>query len=198
MEFDLDDRPRSCNPFDRPNGPDYPNDNCSNMFVTPSGGGTQYGVNVSTQYQEGIDKLVNDEFDLALDSWESTATMSDADRDSSDLKCQLKVDFARTYIPRYPDSPLQPFVSQGGNNTVKVSSFDLTVSPNPTSGKFTIRTTGGSYLTRIFDTFGKLVYMANFTDNTAVDLSKLNTGMYFVQVQNADNAELETRRIVIE
>lgn len=195
-DFKLEEHPLDCKPFDVNNPPNYPDDDDCDMFVENTGGSDE--VSVHTKHYEGLFKLHQGDILTAREEWESSANVSDTERLNAADKCRTKVDFARTYVPRSTGRPHQLFISQEGNNLVNASTFGLMVSPNPTDGKFTLYTKGGTYSARIFNTFGQLVHTLDFVDNAKVDLSDLAIGMYFIQVSSPKNSEIQTLRLVIK
>lgn len=64
--------------------------------------------------------------------------------------------------------------------------FSFTIYPNPTSGVFTLSVTGNEVNTiRILDASGRVVMHINGASNTTeIDLSDMQCGIYFVQIQN--------------
>jgi hypothetical protein len=86
-----------------------------------------------------------------------------------------------------------------GYEEISKQIFDVTIYPNPTSGKLTINTSEFANTIKSYsltDVYGKLVLENNFkSDNNSVfkiDLSKYKTGIYFLQLH------LENQGIVFE
>lgn len=78
---------------------------------------------------------------------------------------------------------------------------DFQLSPNPSNGKFNIimNSKGVSYGVKIFNTLGNVVYnQNNINSNTAIDLSSLSKGIYFVQVRNNDSFMISSEKMVIQ
>lgn len=72
---------------------------------------------------------------------------------------------------------------------------ELLIFPNPTDGEVNIFLTG-EYSLSILDARGRLVLTTSESDNSSIDLSKFESGVYFVQVQKGD--EMVMRRIVLK
>ena len=69
------------------------------------------------------------------------------------------------------------------------------VYPNPNNGSFTINVTGEvSY--QIFNSIGQLVVSGKAVDNTLVDVSFLNRGIYFLHLNNGEGTHSE--KLIIE
>ncbi len=88
--------------------------------------------------------------------------------------------------------------TSGINEISDLNNFQLT--PNPSNGNLTIiyspKTT---YDVNVFNTLGSVVYTkTNINSNLPVDLSKLNKGIYFVQLKDNNNAAVASRKIVIQ
>lgn len=86
-------------------------------------------------------------------------------------------------------------------NTSENSSIEnISIFPNPTTGKFTIKlnhTTPKNINIKVFDTLGKSVYQTSLIQkNNTIDLSFLATGVYNLILENGQNST--TKKIVIE
>ena len=67
--------------------------------------------------------------------------------------------------------------------------FDFTIFPNPTEQNINIKANEITEIT-IIDLFGKIVYQSTNTssvNNQVIDISFLNSGIYFMQVLNSRN-----------
>ena len=64
--------------------------------------------------------------------------------------------------------------------------FIFSVFPNPiTSGNVTIQaenTTGSPFVINVFDESGRFVYLSSMQTEKQIDLSKLPTGVYFIEL----------------
>lgn len=89
--------------------------------------------------------------------------------------------------------------STGINEIKDVKSFQI--SPNPSNGNITILfAPKTSYNVSVFNTLGAIVYnQTNIIDNNAaLNLSKLNKGIYFVQIKDNNSAAVAAKKIVIQ
>jgi len=91
-------------------------------------------------------------------------------------------------------------VTSTGINEIKdVKSFQ--VSPNPSNGFVNILfTPKTSYNVSVYNTLGAIVYnQTNINDNNvALNLSKLNKGIYFVQIKDNNSSAVAAKKIVIQ
>ncbi|MEM7161221.1 MAG: T9SS type A sorting domain-containing protein [Bacteroidota bacterium] len=76
--------------------------------------------------------------------------------------------------------------------TTEIEDKDLFIIPNPSSGFFELRLQGASFRKiHIVDGLGSVVYESQFRENelnsSKVDLSNLESGMYFIRVIDTDN-----------
>jgi hypothetical protein len=69
--------------------------------------------------------------------------------------------------------------------------------PNPATDKLNIQTAGSeSYSADVLDLSGKLIHTFEGTSNTAVDISSLAVGVYFIQVSTAEG--ISVHKLIIE
>ncbi|MFT4600905.1 MAG: hypothetical protein ACI857_001082, partial [Arenicella sp.] len=71
---------------------------------------------------------------------------------------------------------------------------ELTIYPNPTSGMVHIKLDGDFAFT-ILDARGRLVISQSTSDNSTVDLSSFESGVYFVRIQR--DSESVVRKIML-
>ncbi|MBO4805807.1 MAG: T9SS type A sorting domain-containing protein [Paludibacteraceae bacterium] len=89
---------------------------------------------------------------------------------------------------------------EGGNNEVDLASILVTVSPNPTTGNFTIdfgaeNEEGNSV--KISDISGKVVFEAdNLSQTVSIDLSGKAKGVYFIQT--ISNGKANVQKIILK
>lgn len=89
-----------------------------------------------------------------------------------------------------------------GNQPSNVLSIDnqelngFTIYPNPSSTSFSVNTNVSDI--EIYDLTGKLVksYKGNFTRTDVFDISSLNSGMYIVKIENENNSQTKTTKLV--
>ena len=79
----------------------------------------------------------------------------------------------------------------------EILSERFSVSPNPSAGVFTIRTTGKSVSNAIvFSAIGKIEWTGKVSSGQQVDLSFLSKGIYFMRVNNENGSAVN--RLIIE
>jgi hypothetical protein len=71
---------------------------------------------------------------------------------------------------------------------------ELVVSPNPSSGVFTIKNAKGSYF--VTDINGKQVAKGNCEIQTMIDISKEANGIYILQINDVNGKTLDTRKLI--
>ncbi len=177
------ERPRGCNPYVEPTGPQIPpGDACDNMYVTPTGGNPTI-VPATEKHHQGIKKLYDEDLPGAVTKLTNTANISDTDRASAADKCRTKIDFARTYVPR--SVAMNPYIilPDDGTNTID-NPHGILISPNPGEGDFRIKTKGGDFTLYVFDVFGKLIVQSGFNDTYRLNLQSFTDGVYFVKVNS--------------
>ncbi len=69
-------------------------------------------------------------------------------------------------------------------NEVGENKANLKISPNPASEYFTISGLKQKSLLKIYSMSGQIVHSENYVPNTSVDVSKLKSGIYLVQINN--------------
>jgi hypothetical protein len=74
--------------------------------------------------------------------------------------------------------------------TIQESEMLLSVFPNPTSDVIHINHSGSNFL-ELINVTGKVVFQTQFVDQTQIDVTAINKGIYFVKVGN------NTQRIII-
>ena len=97
-----------------------------------------------------------------------------------------------TYLPFLQDDPTsvsQHFAANCGIN----------VFPNPNQGRFTINCTAGNARIDIFNTMGQLVFTGQLKEgDNSIDLSHLNSGMYFAMVNGNEIINQKTTILITE
>ncbi len=76
--------------------------------------------------------------------------------------------------------------------------MNLEIYPNPTSGRFTLRTgQEGSGIVQLFNAMGQKVYqtMVQAYDSRDIDLSHLGSGVYILRLQG--DKETHTRQVIV-
>lgn len=88
-----------------------------------------------------------------------------------------------------------------GTSTPRIVQLGYDVSPNPSTGLFSITAKSGiEKEIEVYDVLGNLVYTQTFTGtNTSADLSSLEKGVYFMRItENIQGGKTATKRIVIQ
>ena len=76
--------------------------------------------------------------------------------------------------------------------------FNFFIAPNPALTELTISSTSHFKTVQIMDALGKIVltHQVNYTPQTSINISSLNKGVYFLQVN--DGAHLSTKKFIKE
>lgn len=82
------------------------------------------------------------------------------------------------------------------SNLNELNANGLVVYPNPTNGVLTIHFNGSEGIIQLNDLTGKTVFSAKIGSNETIDLSSLNPGTYFIDV-NVDG-KTSTERVIIQ
>jgi len=115
------------------------------------------------------------------------------------LQADGKIVFAgRTYNGTNYDFALVRY-----NNTITTtvtpqeSNSDIKISPNPSSGLFTLQSTEEITVLEIYNVLGEKVYKSEMQNlKYEINLSAQAKGIYFVRVQSGEN--VSTQKIIIE
>ncbi len=98
-----------------------------------------------------------------------------------------------------PPPMIDPYISNVNEKIVSEEIF-LSVYPNPSSGKFTIKAanTRGSYLLEIRNLLGELIYIKNNSDGKElqVDLSQYSSGIYFIKA--VINGRIVSSKLILQ
>jgi len=74
----------------------------------------------------------------------------------------------------------------------EISATDISISPNPGNGQFTIQTQMAEGMLEIIDLSGKVVFTQEFNQqNNMINASSLYDGMYFIKLQNQTSIAVE-------
>ncbi|MEX2483290.1 MAG: T9SS type A sorting domain-containing protein [Brumimicrobium sp.] len=75
-------------------------------------------------------------------------------------------------------------------------SMDFQVFPNPSNGMVDIKSSSKNTQLKVVDVSGKTHFTTTINGNTKIDLSNLNSGLYFMQITESDN--VFTKRLIIQ
>lgn len=91
------------------------------------------------------------------------------------------------------------FIKCGNSGIQDISTDEVKIFPNPSNDKLTINSNQDIANINVFDITGKAVHNKEFTNKlnqTEIDLSALNNGIYFIAVQSS-NGEISKNKIVL-
>jgi predicted ester cyclase len=71
------------------------------------------------------------------------------------------------------------------------SNSSIMIFPNPTDGEITIRGIDGKAYVRIVDLLGKEIMNMQFSGNNTLNLSRINAGIYFIEVRDKNRCIIE-------
>ena len=80
-------------------------------------------------------------------------------------------------------------VVNGLVEVVEMETMKVSVYPNPTSGILNVEI-GGNFNATIYNYQGQVV-MRNNISNGQIDMSKLSSGVYFVEIRTSNNVSVE-------
>lgn len=98
--------------------------------------------------------------------------------------------------PVFSQNPLTSTISQPKDERKD----NLVISPNPASEFINFRTSGfGSDILKIYiyDLTGKIISQKIITNNESVPVSNIKNGIYLVRIQNMQNGDSKTKKIII-
>ena len=74
----------------------------------------------------------------------------------------------------------------------EVTNLDISLSPNPSNGYFTLQSALSDGTMEIIDLSGKVVFKQNIDgQKMAIDVANLNEGMYFIKLYNNNQSSVE-------
>lgn len=83
--------------------------------------------------------------------------------------------------------------------TLEISAGRLSIYPNPVSNLLYIEVEIPQLLTiTIYNSCGQKLKEQQIANTSSIDLSDLNSGIYFCQISNTDNSYMESRKIIKE
>ncbi len=91
------------------------------------------------------------------------------------------------------------FIKCGNTGIQDISNDKVKIFPNPSNGKLNINSNQDIAHINVYDITGKAVYKQEYTNKinqTEIDLSAINNGIYFIAVQSA-NGEISKSKIVL-
>lgn len=89
--------------------------------------------------------------------------------------------------------PTQDVTLTGLGNEMELTE-GIVVSPNPSSGLFTIKNAKGTFV--VTDINGKQIAKGNCEMQTNIDISKESNGVYILQINDANGKTLDTRKLI--
>lgn len=81
-------------------------------------------------------------------------------------------------------TPLTGFVTLSSNDFNLQASYKISIFPNPTNGLLTIASKDAITAIDVFDHLGRKVNQFSAIQNNQIDLSHLEDGIYFVEIEN--------------
>jgi hypothetical protein len=169
---------------------------------------TSYSLNITPQSGSlnipiiQVSNLTNTTYETdysQLDDWAKKAGV--AQGDSINLKWAVKA-YESSNDSLLSDSlnfMLVRYKKPSGINENINSKNSINIYPNPSNGKLTINSNQDIANINVFDITGKAVHNKEFTNKlnqTEIDLSALNNGIYFIAVQSS-NGEISKSKIVL-
>lgn len=169
--------------------------------------GTTNNLKMNAQFNHAYADYVEEDYTNSSAKYLELANISDTDKAALCEPCQHYINVARSRTFYGPGAPDAAFAAQIDNNIsqsksatqkTNISSLDVNIFPNPTSGELNIKTNSEQSLIRIIDIHGRVKMTLKDGLDYQINTQSWATGIYIVEIMDRFTMEVLQQKVVVQ
>lgn len=181
-----------------PPTPQYPPSVVNEVICEVTKGGNI--IEVHTQSQFAYESLYDEDYPEAKVRYTPVA---DLDRlNNTNDRCVHKINGARCIVDAVDNDQYATQYSSWLNDAVRPNPFsdgEIAIYPNPAKNTFTIESkVEGVYFTQIYNIYGQAIDAFEFRKRRSIEISHLESGVYLLEIRDAEGNPIQTKKLIIE